>query len=225
MPDFTPNLPSAPDWAKDMVFGTDPSTDVQQHGLFTGEQQKLFQSLVQSMQGMQGPGQLSLAGLDEYTRNLATAGLSGADEEFLSSSIDQPAMRAMQEAMQGQRRSRAGSGGFYSTEAIRGEERLIDEMGRTITGGRAQFASQREGQREQLLSQLFLGKGNLELQDLSRQGSQQMAPYQLLAQILGIPQMENIAFQTPGQEGLLQGLSGAAGVAGGTYAGLKLAAL
>ncbi len=211
----------------ELIFGIKAETDVEQHGLFTPEQQKLFQSLVQSMQSqsVQGPGQLSLAGLDEYTRNLATAGLSGADEEFLSASIDRPATEVFETALQGQRRSRAGTGGFYSTEAIRGEERLIDELSRTIVGGRAQFASQREGQREQLLSQLFLGKGNLELQDLSRQGSQQMAPYQLLAQILGIPQMENIAFQTPGQEGLLQGLMGGAGVAGGTYAGLKLAAL
>ncbi len=204
----------------ELFFGKSPETSVQQQGLFTSEQQRLFSRLIEQLGSTGGPRQLSLAGLDEFTRNLASAGITDRDEAFFSANVEEPLTdRFKEDILPGISRRFAGGGGFYGSERIRADQAAVGELSESLTRGRTQFVTGQERFRsEQLLKALGL-QGQLELGGFQAG----LAPQQLLAQLLGIPQQENIGFATPGTEGLLQGLSGAAGVAGGTYAGLKLA--
>ncbi len=173
----------------DIFTGGGGSNKIKSAGLFTGQQNELFQMLIQMLMGGGAGGQpqlMSLAGLEEFTRQ----GLTDTDRTFLSETVDQPAIERFQQDILPQISRTFGSGGgFYGSERIRSQERATQQLGQTLSGERAKFALGKEGQRLQATGMI----GQLDTQRA-----------QLLAQILGIPQKENIAFQTPGQEGLMQ---------------------
>ena len=166
--------------------------------LFSPQQQQLFQQLMLMLGGGAGGRQpLSLAGLEEFSRQQ-----TGADQAFLSETIDKPLTRNFQEEVLPQiSRTFGQGGGFYGSERIRSQERAIQQLGQTIASGRARYTAGKETERF----------GNALSFDQSRM--------QLLTQLLGIPQQENIAFQGQGQEGLEQMLMAILGASAGGFAG------
>lgn len=208
---------NAPETGGEFLFGKAPSSEIKSAGLFTPQQSQLFQQLVARLSGARAPNILSIAGLEDYTRRLAAGGPTAEDTAYLSEGVDKPLIRGFKEDILPQiSRDYGGANSFYGSERIRTEERATRELMDTLARTRSGYLANQQQSRSQNLLQGLIGKGQLEQQS-------QMAPLALLAQILGIPQLENIGFQHEGTEGLMQGLFQSLGTAGGVAGGIGLA--
>ena len=199
----------------DFLTGTQGSVGYNTMGTMSPQQQQLFKVLQQAMLNKSNAGiGLSLTGLDEYIKKMSTGGPTAMDKKYVQKGISEPLTQNLKSEILPAISRRYGQSGFYGSERLKSDRDAVSTTQDTIASKTAEYYGGRQAGREQNLLSALSSRGQLQL----GAAGAEMAPYQVLAQILGITQQENFATALPGQPGALQGILG--GLAGGAGAGL-----
>lgn len=198
--------------AGEFVFGKAPSTQTDVLDTFNQDQKKLFGDLTSNLQSGDFSGALSLGGIESFINNAANSQFSDAAFDAQAAELTK---QFQQDILPGISRNFSGGNSFFSSDRQLADSRAQDELISQLVGAKTGFLREDEQNRRQNQ----LGGLGLLLQGQTSQANLKLAPQQLLAQILGIQQQENVVTQFSGTEGAAAGFVGGVGQGAGAAAG------